>query len=65
MLSLGVIEVAQSSPWSSPAVGVMKPGIVSRFAFWQMRPHEASKQKKAFTVPNRPLYQFIRRRYAG
>lgn len=100
MLSLGVIEEAPSSPWSSPVVVVIKPGkvrmcldsrrlnsvtkkdaypipnidgILSRLppvhfiskidlkdAFWQIRLSDDSKYKTAFTVPNRPLYQFTR-----
>lgn len=100
MISLGVIEEASISPWSSPVVVVRKPGkirmcldsrrlnavtekdaypipnvdgILSRLppvyciskvdlkdAFWQIKLEENSKAKTAFTVPNRPLYQFSR-----
>lgn len=100
MLSLGVIEEAPNSSWSSPTVVVVKPGkvrmcvdsrklnsvtvkdaypipnidgLISRLppvhyiskidlkdAFWQVELDEESKPKTAFTVPNRPLYQFRR-----
>lgn len=100
MLALGVIEIAENSPWSSPGVLLVKPnkvrfcldsrrlnsvtvkdaypipnidGIISRLppvnviskmdlkdAFWQINLSKESRPKTAFTVPNRPLYQFVR-----
>lgn len=100
MLSLGVIEEADNSPWSSPMVLIVKPGknrlcidsrklndvtikdaypipnidgliarlppvhIISKIdlkdAFWQISLEYNSRAKTAFTVPNRPLYQFVR-----
>ncbi|XP_065361991.1 uncharacterized protein LOC135955566 [Calliphora vicina] len=100
MLQLGVIEVSENSPWSSPGVLLVKPGkvrfcldsrklndvttkdaypipnidgLISRLppvniiskidlkdAFWQIELSKESRPKTAFTVPNRPLYQFVR-----
>lgn len=100
MISLGVIEEAPNSAWSSPTVVIVKPGkvrmcfdsrklngvtkkdaypipnidgILARLppvyciskidlkdAFWQIKLDDESKPKTAFTVPNRPLYQFTR-----
>lgn len=98
MLSMGVIEVSQSS-WSSPIVLVKKSNGKSRLcldsrklndvtkkdayplpkidghlgrlantkyissidlkdAFWQIPLDEESREKTAFTIPGRPLYQF-------
>lgn len=100
MLSMGVIEEALESSWSSPGILIVKPGkvrfcldsrrlnevtvkdsypipnidgILARLppvhciskidlkdAFWQVSLSEDSRPKTAFTVPNRPLYQFRR-----
>lgn len=92
MLSLGVIEEAKSSPWSSPGVLSSQAwkskvlfrlkeaspipnidGLLSRLppvncvskidlkdAFWQINLSRESRPKTAFTIPNRPLYQFKR-----
>lgn len=100
MLSLGVIEEADQSSWSSPGVLIVKPekvrlcldsrrlneitvkdaypmpnidGLLSRLppvhiiskidlkdAFWKVNLSKESRPKTAFTIPNRPLYQFCR-----
>jgi len=42
-----------------PAVNIISK-IDLKDAFWQIKLEESSKAKTAFTIPNRPLYQYVR-----